>query len=819
MEDDPKDIKEVIPERFSIVREIGRGGMATVYLAEEQHPKRLVAIKVLNPELGARLGRERFIREVELLSNLTHPHIVPIFAAGEAQGLLYFVMPYQEGETLRERIHREGQLPIGFSLQIAREIADALQYAHGKNAVHRDIKPENVLISGEHAVVADFGIARAISASVGEGLTETGLSVGTPSYMSPEQASLGDSLDGRSDIYALGCVLYEMLAGEPPFTGRTPQAVMARHAVDPAPRLRTVRTTVPQDVEAAIQKALSKSPVDRFDTAADFGEALATASAVAHLEASTPSEALASLRPMSRPAAGRRWTTAAVVVALVLAIAVVWGRLGGGSASTALADFLYEDSVAVLPFAHIGGGDEFEHLGDGLTYEITSQLAQFGRLKVTARTSVKAIAGAGLTTPQMADTLGVRYLVEGSVQPSGNLVRVTAELVEARTGTILWSDQYQRELTDVLMVREEIAREVSSALLNTVSGGRPRGEEMVHSPAHPSFLEGKDLVAQRTPQAFRDAMVALERAIAIDPTYAPPYASLASVYALSVTYRYRIAADAYEAAGTALGLADRAIELDADLASAYSARGYAASVSLAPTESVRADFDRAMELQPNAPDGPAWLGHLLVREGRFDEALRTARRAVRLDPLAASRRISLAYEAMRDHQYDVVLEQTQMARRLSPVLFLPRELRGIALLLDGQAQECVQLGLGPYSGLRATCLVEVGREREAHQIVDSLETLLRLGRQVDTLFTNVIAAQGLAGHYAWLGDVDGALEWVTRAYELSPSGVDLRTIESGLFDRVRGDARFSERLTELRGEIWPKVSMERERASERGLLR
>jgi serine/threonine-protein kinase len=817
MEDTPIDIKEVIPKRFAIVREIGRGGMATVYLAEEQHPRRMVAVKVLNPELGARMGRERFIREVELLSNLTHPHIVPIFASGEAKGLLYFVMPFQEGETLRERIHREGQLPIGFALQIAREIADALQYAHGKNVVHRDIKPENVLISGDHAVVADFGIARAVSASVG-GLTETGLSVGTPAYMSPEQASLGESLDGRSDIYALGCVLYEMLAGEQPFTGRTPQAIMARHAVDPVPRLRTVRATVPVDVEAAIHKAMSKSPVDRFDTAAEFGEALATASAVAHLEASTPSEALASLRPMSRRALRRRWTVAAVVLVVVVAIAAVWGRLGGGPGSPVLAEFLYEDSVAVLPFARIGGGAEFEHMGDGLTYEITSQLAQFGRLKVTARTSVMAIAGAGLTTPQLADSLGVRYLVEGSVQPSGNLVRVTAELVEARTGTILWSDQYQRELTDVLMVQEEIAREVSSALLNTVSGGRFRGE-VVHSPAHPSFLEGKDLIAQRTPEAFRDAIVALERAIAIDPDYAPPYASLASLYALSVTYRYRIGADAYQAAGTALALADRAIELDADLASAYSTRGYAASIALAPTESVRADFDRAIDLRPNSPDGPAWSGHLLVREGRFDDALRTARRAVRLDPLAASRRISLAYEALRDHQYDVVLEQTQMARRLSPALYLPRELRGVAMLLDGQAGECIQLALGPYSGLRATCLAEVGREREARQIVDSLETAMRAGRQVDTLFTDVIAAQGLAGYHAWLGDVDRALQWVTRAYELSPSGVDLRTIDSGMFDRVRTDARFTERLAELRGGIWPRVSMERERARDRGVLR
>ena len=816
-------IREALPNRFKILKEIGRGGMATVYLAEEQQPKRTVAIKVLNPEFGARLGRKRFVREVEMLSNLNHPHIVPIFAAGEAQGLLYYVMPYQEGETLRERIHREGQLPIDFALQIARDTAGALQYAHGKNVVHRDIKPENILISDQQAVVADFGIARAISAAVGSDLTETGLSVGTPYYMSPEQASLGESLDGRADIYSVGCVLYEMLAGEPPFTGRTAQAVMARHAVDPVPRLRTVRDSVPVEVEAAIQKALAKSPIDRYQTAGEFAEALKTAGAMVHLDATTPTKAVPSLPALPRRRAAR-WGAMVGLLAILLVVAGVVSRFGAAPTVPALADFVYEDSVAVLPFVQVGGGDEFKHLSQGLTYEITSQLAQFGRLKVTARTSVMALAGTGLTAPQMADSFGVRYLLEGSVQPSGGQVRVTAELVEARTGTILWSDQYQRELTDVLMVQKYIAREVSNALLSTVSGEQRLAEveaesEAEHSLAHHSYIEGRDLLAKRTPEALHRAMDLFEAAVRIDSTYAPPYAALASAYALSVTYRYRVGSDAYEAAGTALAMADRAIELDPDLASAYSARGYAASFTLAPMEDVRADFDRALELRPNSPDGPAWLGHLLVREGRFDEALRSARRAVRLDPMAASRRISLSYEALRDRRYRVVLEETQIARRLSPTLYLPRELRGIALLLNGRAEECAQLDLGPYEVLRATCLHAMGQETEAAQIVDSLETLLRAGQQVETLFTNVIAAQGLAGYYAWLGDADGTLEWIIVAYELSPSGVDLRTIESGLFDKVRSDSRFSERLAELRAGIWPRVSQERRLARERGLVR
>ncbi|MCZ6918595.1 MAG: protein kinase [Gemmatimonadetes bacterium] len=817
MADSQQDIRDVLPDRFTILREIGRGGMATVYLAEERQPRRLVAIKVLREDLGARIGRDRFIREVELLSTLAHPHIVPIFASGDADGLLYYVMPYQEGENLRDRMLRERQLPLEFALRIAREIADALEYAHGRNVVHRDIKPENVLISGEHAVVADFGIARAISAAGGDELTETGLSVGTPVYMSPEQASLGESLDGRADIYALGCVLYEMLAGHPPFTAANPQAVMARHAVDPVPSLRTVRTSVPAEVEAAIVKSLAKVPADRYTHAAEFSEALTTASAMARLEMSTP--------PGTAPFPGlvrsrvKRWTAPVSVILIVLAAAVGFWSWRGVGGTPAVASSVYEDSVAVLPFEKIGGDEEFEHLRDGLMYEITSRLAQFGRLKVTARTSVMALANLGLTAGQLADSFGVRYLVEGSVQPSGNRVRVSAQLIEARSETILWSGQYEREFTDVLDVQEDIADEVSAALLSTVAAARPGGGSRRHSPGHSAYLEGRDLLAQRTPQAFAAAIEAFEEAIRLDSLYARAYSGLASVYALSVTYRYRIGANANEAAGTALAMADTAIALNARLAAAYSARGYASSIALAPTDSVRRDFERAMALQPNSPDGPAWWGHLLVREGRFSEALATARRAVRLDPFAASRRISLAYEALRDRRYPLVVEQTRAARRFAPQLLLPRELGARAMLMSGRADDCAAMELGPHAGLVATCLHELGRVAEARRIVDSLETRLRAGEQLDTLFTNVVAAQDLASFYGWIGDVDGALDWLAEAYAQSPSGVDLRTIESGMFDKVRNDARFDAELERLRKDIWPRVSAERRRVKERGLIR
>ncbi len=260
-------------ERYRIERLLGRGGMATVYAAEDIKHHRRVALKVLDRECRAALGGERFLREIEVTGNLQHPNILPLFDSGEVGELLYYVMPLVEGHSLRARLSEQGQLPIEEAVRIATDVANALDHAHHRGIVHRDIKPENILLSGNHTFVADFGIAKAKDAA-GEQLTSTGLLVGTPSYMSPEQASGERQLDARSDIYALGCVLYEMLTGEPPFVGSSTQAVIAKRMAGPAPSVRTLRHTVPYDVERAIDCALARSPADRFSTAAEFATAL-----------------------------------------------------------------------------------------------------------------------------------------------------------------------------------------------------------------------------------------------------------------------------------------------------------------------------------------------------------------------------------------------------------------------------------------------------------------------------------------------------------------------------------------------------------------
>ena len=327
-------LKSALSERYAITRVLGRGGMATVYLAEDLRHHRNVAVKVLEPDLAQAIGSSRFLREIEIAARLTHPNILPLHDSGEADGLLYYVMPYIEGESLRERLTREKQLPVEEAVRIIREVADALSCAHSQGVIHRDIKPENILLAADHAVVSDFGIARAIDAAGTERLTGTGLAVGTPAYMSPEQATGERGVDARSDIYALGCVLYELLAGEPPYAGPTPHVVIAKLMADPVPSVRRLRDTVPAGVYQALVKALAKTPADRFTTAADFSAALDRASILPSIG-------------RGLTVRGRRAVALAVVLVVLLsggAWLVIRAGLFGGPQL---------DSIAVLPFDNL----------------------------------------------------------------------------------------------------------------------------------------------------------------------------------------------------------------------------------------------------------------------------------------------------------------------------------------------------------------------------------------------------------------------------------------------------------------------------------
>ncbi|MGH7497739.1 MAG: serine/threonine-protein kinase, partial [Gemmatimonadales bacterium] len=373
-------LRAALASRYRILREAGRGGMATVYLAEDLKHDRRVALKVLRPDLAVALGPERFLREIQIAAVLAHPHILPLHDSGQVDGFVFYVMPYVEGETLRDRLVRERQLPIGEAVRIVQEVADGLAYAHRLGVVHRDIKPENILFMGGHAVVADFGVATALGVAGGARLTESGLALGTPVYMSPEQAMAQGDVDGRSDTYSLGCVLYEMLTGDPPFGGSSPQAVLARKLSEPAPRLSTVRETVSPTLEEAVRRALARIPADRFGSTAEFASAAAEAVVSDRLADRSPGPTRRTGGPVD---VRRRIAWAALLLVGVLAAALggtVWFRKvgdGGGTtqrpAGTSVGDAHRPTIIAVLPFENLGPPDD-EYFAAGMTDEITSRL-------------------------------------------------------------------------------------------------------------------------------------------------------------------------------------------------------------------------------------------------------------------------------------------------------------------------------------------------------------------------------------------------------------------------------------------------------------
>jgi serine/threonine-protein kinase len=444
--------------------------MAIVYLARDLKHDRLVALKVMRPELSVSLGGERFLREISIAAKLSHPHILPLYDSGDADGLLYYVMPFVEGESLRDLLDRENQLPLEDAVRITREVADALSQAHSYGVIHRDIKPENIMLTGGHAIVADFGIARAFSAAGGDSLTQTGMAVGTPAYMSPEQASGDSNLDGRTDVYALGCVLYEMLVGQVPFTGPNAQAIMARHTMDMVTPPSIMRQSVPEELENVLLRALEKSPADRFRTAGDFSEALVTLDSGTY----TPRRTTRAMTMQSQVQAQqrrRRVTTVAAsavgVIGIGLAAFLLWPR-----ADQPVIGGLDLSRVAVLYFEDFSPDGDLGYLADGLTEGLIDQLSSVRTLDVISRNGVEPYRGGYLSVDSVARILDAGNVIAGSVDWRGARLHVTVRLIDGNSGADIDRSSLEVEESELLTVRDSIVNQVSHFL-------RPRlGEEI-----------------------------------------------------------------------------------------------------------------------------------------------------------------------------------------------------------------------------------------------------------------------------------------------------------------------------------------------------
>jgi serine/threonine protein kinase/Flp pilus assembly protein TadD len=581
-------LQAALAGRYSIEREVGRGGMATVYLAEDQKHHRPVAVKILHPHIAAHLGSERFLREIQIAARLSHPHILALIDSGEAEGLLFYIMPFVQGESLRERLSRVGRLPVDEALHIARDVASALGYAHAQGVVHRDIKPENVMLYEGEAMVTDFGIAKGVSAAGSENLTQTGSTVGTPAYMSPEQAAGESELDGRSDLYSLACMLYEMLKGSPPFTGSSAQAViMKRFSEKPAP-LRPSCPGLAEPADQAIQKALERRPEDRFSTATLFAQALAVG-----LGTATP--------PGAAPA---------TVI----------------TPSTSRAS----KSVAVLPFADLSPEKDQDYFTDGIAEEIINALTKIQALRVASRSSAFAFKGKNQDIREVGEKLGVSTVLEGSVRKAGNRIRITAQLVNVTDGYQLWSDRFDRQLEDVFAVQDEIAESIVKALRVVLSETEKRALEQARPEnvqAYDYYLRGRQFVHQYREKSLQFARRMFQRAIEVDPNFARAYAGLADCSSMLYNWWDAVEANLNQAESAS----KKALELAPELAEAHASRGFALTLSKRYQEAEQ-EFETAIHLDPTLFEAYYFYARTCFEQGKLESAARLFEKAAEVRP-------------------------------------------------------------------------------------------------------------------------------------------------------------------------------------------
>jgi TolB-like protein/tRNA A-37 threonylcarbamoyl transferase component Bud32 len=814
--------------RYEIRRLIGRGGMAAVYLARDLKHDRDVAVKILEPELAHSLGSERFLREIRIAAQLTHPNILPLHDSGEADGLLYYVMPFVTGESLRDRLDRERQLPVADALRITCQVAAALEHAHRKGLLHRDIKPENILLEDGRALLADFGIARGLDDAVAARLTATGLALGTPVYMSPEQAAADPRADARSDIYSLASVLHEMLAGEPPFTGPTAQSILAKRMTAQPPRIRDVRPGVPEPLEEVLLRALDRIPADRFASAAEFAAALEACSTAA-----------------SRPRRSRRPLIAAMTVAVLLALA---------AAGVGLADRLRPEAtttVAVLPLTNASADPEHAYLADGLTDAVIADLLNVPGVRVISRSSVMRFApgmamtgemgtggGMGSAAPveaaptqamersmepmqsmepaasavaeapamggggmaemapmgrprslgEIARQLGADLLMQGSLTRTGDSVRVAASLIRPEPLEQIWDGSYTRHIDQLSLLQQELTLTVAhAAARGRKSGANRTGPPRAYDPrAHEAFLKGSYFQAHwRLPQAI----AAFENAIAIDRRHAPAHVGLARAY-------YFLAFFGEVSPSVALGAMRRAATAALESDSLYAeAHGQMALVKMLQEwdwDGAERHFRRALELSPGNAQIRHDYAHFLLAMGKRRDSWDQTRQAVALDPANPMLISCLGWHSLFDGQHDQALAHAAEAHAMMPDHWA-KVVMGWALLGQGQADEAVAafrdavaLSDGAFAlAALAHGLAAAGLAGEARQVLDRL--LARAEHEY-------VSPYDIASVYAGLDDGDAALRWLRRAADERSTFIVHLGWDSR-FSSIRGHPRFAE-LTE-----------------------
>ena len=702
---------------YEVEGEIGRGGTATVYLARDLRHDRRVALKVLEPTLGAALSAERFLREIRVTAGLMHPHILPLHDSGEAAGLLYYVMPYVDGETVRARLSLEGRLGPDAALRLVREVASALAYAHRRGVVHRDIKPANILLADGHAIVADFGIARAVHRArelplqsddrvavqladvATDTLTMDGSSPGTPAYMAPEQGRLGAVVDHRADLYALGVVAYEALAGEHPFGARSAQSLIAAHLSEAPPDLATRCPDVPPAFAALVMRLLAKDPADRPQTADEALELLDG------FPASRDSNSASKSGTRQR---GRSLVFGGIAALLLAAGGVAYTVSHGAATSTDARDAGESHAVpaaardtravpairtvAVLPFVNIGGAAADEYFSDGVTDELAHALARVPGVRVAGRTSSYSLKGKTVTAQDVGRLLGVGSFVSGTTRRIGGRIRVTPQLVSTTDGAVLWDSVYESSATNTFAVQDELTRAVVAALVPSLGARSARasavtvGRGTEDQEAYDLYLRGRYYWLQRGAINVPRAIVYFRQAIARDPGFARAHAGLAMAYTVLPNF---VPDPSDSATALAAASAERAFALDSTLADAQLAIGAVLDERLQFREAL-ARYRAAVTVDPSSVTGHHWVGMNLLNLGRTEQAITELRHAMELDPLAITPAGATALALVYARRYPEARAVAQHALTLDSTFVYAIWPLGLAQLFGGQSDSAVR---------------------------------------------------------------------------------------------------------------------------------
>jgi serine/threonine-protein kinase len=723
------------------------------------------------------LGADRFLNEIKVTAGLHHPHILALHDSGDADSFLYYVMPYVEGESLRDSLNRDGAMPVDEAMEILRELADALAYGHERGIVHRDIKPDNVLLSGRHALLADLGISKAVSDTTGtRQLTTVGVVLGTPAYMAPEQVTADPEIDHRADIYALGVVAYEMLTGHTPFSGRKAQEVLSAHLIESPTPIAERRVDLPDGLARLVMKCLEKMPEDRWQSAEAIVQELGL---VARGESTSERGAAATV-----PSAGFRGRRFALAVSVVTLLAV--GGVKLLTTFTANGDMV-RSRIAVLPFENLGGADD-DYFSEGITRDINTRIAKLGAFVVIAHGSARRAKAAGQSYLDTADQLGVQYVVDGSVSRAGGRVLISAALIDPQTNEQLWTNEYDRELSadHIFTIRGDVAQQVARALDVTLSPAQEADlsvQPTDNLEAYQEYLLGLFFWEKRTIEAFAVAIQHFEKAIALDPEYALAYAGLADVYLL----RPWFSAEFTNREGLALAdsMARRALVLDPTLAQPHATLGLVHEWRF-EWEASEQEFVRSLELDPEYATARHWYGLLLARLGRHEEAQAQTRASLELDPLSPIISQDVGYVLRLGGEREESLRQTERTVELHPDFSTTILVLAFSYMEVGRFDDAgdALAQWAEVTGNDAVLVREIAEQAARYASAGASPV------PTDLTLEAVFPPFAVPPFYVLLGQDERALDFLERGYEDGAFGV-VSTMFGPPVDRLRSHPRFT----------------------------